>query len=245
MRRLYLADLHLEDPHGVHFRAFARLLGAAADRVDEVYLLGDLCEVWVGDDDDGPLAAALTRTLATTAERCRVMLMHGNRDFLFGERLASRTGTELIADPHSLDTGTLLAHGDAFCIDDGAYQTLRATLRSPAWQQDVLARPLTERRALAAAMRAQSRDSNANKAANIMDVNGGEVARVMADHGAHRLIHGHTHRPGRHVEPWGERWVLGAWERCGWALLEDQRAELHLRCFALNADPAAVLLDPA
>ncbi|MEQ9003162.1 MAG: UDP-2,3-diacylglucosamine diphosphatase [Pseudomonadales bacterium] len=241
MRRLYLADLHLEDPQGPHFRAFAGLLDAAADRLDEVYLLGDLCEVWVGDDDDGPLASALTRSLAAAASRCRVRLMHGNRDFLFGERLASGTGVELITDPHVLEADTLLAHGDAFCIDDQAYQALRATLRSPAWQQDVLGRPLADRRALAASMRAQSRDSNANKAANIMDVNAGEVARVMALHGARRLIHGHTHRPGRHVEPWGERWVLGAWERCGWALLEDDRSALHLRCFPLEGDPSAVL----
>lgn len=240
MKRLYLSDLHLEDPGSPQFAAFDRLLRQSAPDLDEIYLLGDLCEVWVGDDDDGPLAGALTSTLRAASAHAAVRVMHGNRDFLFGSGFEAATGARVIGDPLLLPDRTLLSHGDAFCIDDAEYQAARALLRSAAWQREVLARPLAERRALAADMRARSRESNANKADNIMDVNRAELARVVAAHGARRVVHGHTHRPGIHAETWGRRYVLGAWERCGWALYDDGAA-LHLRCFALDA-PAARLI---
>lgn len=233
MNRLFLSDLHLDDPDGIHFKAFAQLLETQSSRVREIYLLGDLCEVWVGDDDDGPLATALVEVLHHTSKRARVCVMAGNRDFLFGREFERRTGAELIGDPHPLGAGVLLSHGDALCVDDRPYQEARRLLRSAAWQQEVLSRPLSERRALAAAMRAESRASNANKADNIMDVSPAEVARVMDNHGAHLLIHGHTHRPGVHRHSWGRRYVLGAWERCGWAIREDDRGSLTLKCFPL------------
>jgi len=232
--RLFLSDLHLADPDSSVFRTFATLLAEHSTRVEEIYLLGDLCEVWVGDDDDGPLAQALIEVLAQAARQARVFVMRGNRDFLFGERFEAETGACLIADPHLLDADTLLAHGDAFCIDDEQYQSVRKMLRSPAWQQDVLARSLAERRALAESMRQQSAATNANKAENIMDVSLPEVARVVAEHGCRRLIHGHTHRPGIHPAPWGRRYVLGAWERCGWAIDEDDAGSLSLRCLPLQ-----------
>jgi UDP-2,3-diacylglucosamine hydrolase len=193
-----------------------------------------LCEVWVGDDDDSPLARAIVAVIAGAARTRPVHVMAGNRDFLYGERFARETGARLVPDPYPLDDGVLLSHGDAFCIDDVAYQQARALLRSSAWQQDVLARPLDERRAMAQAMRQQSRQSNANKAENIMDVSPTEVARVMAEQGRTTLIHGHTHRPGVHVEPWGQRVVLGAWERCAW-YLEDDGGALALTCAPLSA----------
>jgi UDP-2,3-diacylglucosamine hydrolase len=241
VKRLFLSDLHLDDPQSTHFGAFRRLLETAATAIDEVYLLGDLCEVWVGDDDDGPLAQGLRQILSDTAARCAVRIMRGNRDFLFGSRLEADTGVQLIADPYRLDADTLLSHGDAFCVDDQAYQDARRMLRSTDWQREVLSRPLDARRALAATMRQQSREHNANRADNIMDVNAAEVGRVMAEHAVGRLIHGHTHRPGIHRWPGGARYVLGAWERCGWALLEDRAGAMHLRCFALDADPAPVI----
>lgn len=234
--RLYLSDLHLEDAGSERFRAFARLMQAQSARVDDIYILGDLTEVWVGDDDDGPLAVALQAVLKTAAGRCRIHLMHGNRDFLMGARLASETGAGLIVDPCLLEDGTLLAHGDAFCVDDEAYQQLRTLFRSESWQQDVLGRTLAERRALARQLRRESTARNANKAENIMDVAEREVARVIAETGARRLIHGHTHRPGRHVASWGSRYVLGAWERCGWVALQAPHAEPELICFALSSD---------
>lgn len=219
MIRLFVSDLHLSDHEHPHFKALARLLRGAD--ADEIYLLGDLCEVWVGDDDDGPLATAFTTLLAEAGRRARIFVMHGNRDFLYGAGFERATGCRLLTDPHRLPDGVLLSHGDAFCVDDHAYQQVRSVLRSAEWQQEVLNRPLPERRELARQMREQSRTSNANKAENIMDVSTAEVARVMAEAEATVLIHGHTHRPGVHREPWGRRYVLGAWERCAWMLRQD------------------------
>lgn len=233
MNRLFLSDLHLDDPLSPHFQAFARLLDTHRTKVEEIYLLGDLCEVWIGDDDDSPLASELVAVLSHAAVAARVFIMPGNRDFLFGADFARNTGAQLIPDPYRLDERVLLSHGDAFCVDDQAYQSLRAVLRSPAWQEEILARSLEDRRALAVAMREQSAATNANKAENIMDVSAAEVSSLMAAHQASVLIHGHTHRPGVHQAAWGRRFVLGAWERCGWAVRESADGALALKCFPL------------
>jgi UDP-2,3-diacylglucosamine hydrolase len=224
--------MHLTEAASPTFLAFERLLTRA--EADEVYLLGDLCEVWVGDDDDAPLARRFVDLLAAVARRARVFVMRGNRDFLFGSRFEADSGVTLIPDPWALDGNVLLAHGDAFCVDDAAYQQARRLLRSADWQRDVLAKPLAERRAMAEAMREQSRRSNANKAENIMDVSADEVERVMRENERRVLIHGHTHRPGVHRESWGLRYVLGAWEHCGWALVQQDHA-FELQCLPLRA----------
>jgi UDP-2,3-diacylglucosamine hydrolase len=135
--RIFLSDLHLEDPESAVFGCFRQLLQRESERVEAIFILGDLTEVWVGDDDDGPLAVALRAVLADAASRTRVAVMHGNRDFLFGPRLAAETGIELIEDPLLLPDATLLAHGDAFCLDDEAYQQIRALFRSEAWQTEM------------------------------------------------------------------------------------------------------------
>ncbi len=230
---VYISDLHLNDPAEPQFRTLAAMLAQESQNAAALYILGDLCEVWVGDDDDGELATALRELLATTASRCPVYLLHGNRDFLIGARFADSTGCQLLEDPYLLPNGTLLAHGDAFCTDDLEYQAARRTLRSAQWQADILSQSLDARRALTRKMREQSIATNANKADNIMDVNQGEVARVVADAGARRLIHGHTHRPGIHESHWGKRYVLGAWEHCGW-LIREQAELIQLECFALT-----------
>ena len=232
--RLFISDLHLEDPDSRTFHAFARFLARESQRAEAIYLLGDLTEVWVGDDDDGPLAVALREVLRNASHGCDLFVMHGNRDFLLGQQFAEQTGTVLLEDPHRLDDGTLLAHGDAFCIDDQAYQEVRALFHSESWQRDVLQQSLAARRALAANLREQSRQASANKAENIMDVADREVARVVTEMAATRLIHGHTHRPGRHRYDWGTRYVLGAWETCGWLARQPAAgAEVQLECFPL------------
>lgn len=233
MKRLFLSDLHISDIQSPQFQTLVQLLKNESKNFDEIYLLGDLCEVWVGDDDDGPLAGALTALLADTARQARLFVMPGNRDFLYGPRFAGASGSTLIDDPRAPDADLLLAHGDAFCVDDTEYQAVRQMLRSARWQQDILARSLPERRALAQQMRAQSRATNALKAENIMDVSTAEVDRTMQQAGARVLIHGHTHRPGIHVHDWGRRYVLGAWEHCGW-LVRQQDAAFSLECFPLT-----------
>ena len=136
MRRLFTSDLHLEDPQAQSFQRFAELMAAATAHVDEVYLLGDITELWIGDDDDSAIALALKHTLARTAARIPVFLMQGNRDFLYGEQLAQETGVQLLPDPSTIDE-LLLAHGDAYCTDDTEYQAVRSLLRSAQWQQDI------------------------------------------------------------------------------------------------------------
>ena len=230
--RTFLSDLHLESPESQTFKGFAALL---ARLEGELYILGDLTEIWVGDDDDGPLADALRNTLADAGRRVEVFVMHGNRDFLLGERFASDTGATLLTDPTRLGDGTLLAHGDAFCVDDQPYQQMRALFRSEAWQAEVLGQPLEARRELARSLRGESRAANANKAENIMDVTMSEVDRIVGEHGARRLLHGHTHRPGRHRHDWGYRYVLGDWQRCGWLGTQSEPGrEPELACFSLG-----------
>ena len=123
---------------------------------------------------------------------------------------------QLLQDPHIVNDNLLLSHGDAYCTDDAEYQTLRRTLRDAGWQASILEQSLEARRQLAAGMRAQSRATNANKAQNIMDVNADAIASALRSHGCEQLIHGHTHRPGRHRHGDASRWVLGDWDHCAW-----------------------------
>ena len=234
MQRIFLSDLHLDDPQAAAFQRFAECLAIEAERVDEIYVLGDLVEMWIGDDDDGAAATALAELFTRTTAVCPVYLMHGNRDFLFGELFAQRTGVQLIDDPYLTTDGLLLSHGDALCTDDQEYQHMRALLRSDAWQADILSKSLQERKAFGQALREQSRTSNANKAANIMDVNPAATKTLMdaQQPAQHVLIHGHTHRPGVHQTPSFTRMVTGAWERCGW-LCRQQDQQLRLECFSL------------
>lgn len=215
-RQVFLSDLHLDDPTSARFNTFAAVMAAESAAGAEIFLLGDLCEVWVGDDDDGPLAVALTNVLQAAAKQTSVSLMHGNRDFLFGNDFAERTGATLLDDPFVLNGQVLLSHGDMFCLDDEPYQEARRMLRSAEWQASVLAQGLDARRQLAAGMRAQSQANNANKAANIMDVRVSEVQRVATDAKCKLVLHGHTHRPAAHVDEPTPRYVLGDWETCGW-----------------------------
>ena len=236
MSAAFISDLHIDEDRPQVLAGLRRWLDAHADGFDALYLLGDLAEVWVGDDDDGPAADALRTAMATAAKRTAVYVMRGNRDFLLGDRFAADTGVTLLPDPSVVDVDgqrVLLAHGDAYCTGDAEYQRMRALFRSPAWRADVLAKPLAERRALAAALRNQSRAANERKASNIMDVAPAAVAEAMADADASLMVHGHTHRPGLHAVGDGrERIVLGDWDRCGWMLaLKD--GDAALTCFPL------------
>lgn len=219
MPTLFISDLHLDAsrPHLVD--AFEELLATQAAKADALYILGDLFESYIGDDDD----AALNARVACATRQLRdagvpVFFMHGNRDFLLGEHYAARAGMTLLADPTVIDLGgepTLLMHGDTLCTDDAAYLKFRALVRDPAWQRAFLAKPLAERRAFAAQARGESRKHTANAKPEIMDVNPSAVESTMGAHGVHRLIHGHTHRPATHRfdldGTQAERIVLGDW----------------------------------
>ena len=138
-RRLYVADLHLEPDDALRLDAFGGLLEGPGAAADEIFLLGDVCEMWIGDDDDGDLAHALAAHLCRAGRSADVYFMPGNRDFLLGAGFAARAGLRLLGDAHRLDDGTLLVHGDTLCTDDAAYQSMRRVLRSPEWRDETLA----------------------------------------------------------------------------------------------------------
>ena len=230
-RRVFISDLHLEDVESPTFHRFKELMEFESSQVDEIYILGDLVEMWVGDDDDADIAMALADVIRSAS--CPVFLMHGNRDFLFGERFSEATGAVVLPDPYLTSDGLLLSHGDSLCTDDQEYQQMRTLFRSEAWQQDLLSKSLDERKALGQMLRSQSKAANANKATNIMDVNENALEALFAEHDALTFIHGHTHRPGIHPRDSAVRMVLGAWERCGWLIRQDG-SRFELQSFALN-----------
>lgn len=218
MATLFISDLHLDASRPQIVETFERFVHDEAAKTCALYILGDLFESWIGDDDDDAVATRVADALATLRGRVPVYFMHGNRDFLVGEQFAQRAGMTLLDDPTIIDLGgerTLLMHGDTLCTDDADYQRFRSVVREPAWQAQFLAKPLPERRAFAAQARGESRKQTAMKAAEIMDVNAEAVRAAMRAHGVRRLIHGHTHRPATHrFELDGapaERIVLGDW----------------------------------
>jgi UDP-2,3-diacylglucosamine hydrolase len=217
---LFVSDLHLSEERPEANERFIAFMEDTARQAAALYVLGDLFEYWIGDDDLGePFNAVMTGFFARLVRgSVPVFLMHGNRDFLMGERFCRATGAELLADPAVVDVGgvkTLLMHGDTLCTDDLDYQGWRRTARSPAWQQQFLSQPLEARRRTVGALRDKSREVIQAKPAEIMDVNESAVREAFRGHGVTRLIHGHTHRPGRHeMEVDGrrcERWVLPDW----------------------------------
>lgn len=226
MSTLFISDLHLDPERPATTRAFVDLLQGKARHCDALYILGDFFEAWVGDDDDAPLSREVIAALrALTDSGVPVFFMHGNRDFLVGEQFARDSGCSLLADPSVVSLygkPVLLMHGDLLCTDDTDYQAFRAQCRSAAWQQQVLALPLQQRRELAAKLRQDSREASSNKAEDIMDVNAGAVMAALAEHGVDLLIHGHTHRPQIHTltTPDGDktRVVLGDWDSHSWVL---------------------------
>ena len=219
MSILFISDLHLDEtrPHIVDL--YTKLLSGDARAAAAMYILGDLFESWIGDDDDSALAARVAQaTRALRESGVPVYFMHGNRDFLLGEDYATRAGMTLLPDPTLIKIAgerVLLMHGDTLCTDDIDYQKFRALVRDADWQRQFLAKPLAERRAFAAQARGESRQHTANARPEIMDVNPAAVAAAMRKHGVRRMIHGHTHRPATHrfdLHGRGaERIVLGDW----------------------------------
>lgn len=232
---LFISDLHLSGERPAINQRFFDFLREQAARAGALYVLGDLFEYWIGDEeldaaDGDPLAREVAEGFAALARKgVAVCLMHGNRDFLIGKRFCEASGARLLQDPAVEKIGgarTLLMHGDTLCTDDLDYQAWRRTARSREWQREFLAKSLPERRKLLQALRAKSKEVVGAKPAEIMDVNQDTVREALRTHGLTRLVHGHTHRPARHaLEVDGrlcERWVLPDWyERGGYLALDD------------------------
>lgn len=232
MHTLFISDLHLHESRPQVTRAFFHFLYSHAIHAEALYILGDFFDAWIGDDDDSELLQDVASGLHKLSELgVAIYFMHGNRDFLLGKAYASKAGMSLIDDGTVIDlygTPTLLMHGDTLCTGDTEYQQFRTMVRSPQWQQQILAQPLAARRALAAQLRAKSQSMNSLKADDIMDVSPTEVIAQMEAARVTRLIHGHTHRPARHQlvvagNP-AERIVLGDWHDSGWCIKADQNS---------------------
>jgi UDP-2,3-diacylglucosamine hydrolase len=240
MAVFFISDLHLCTSRPDINQVFFDFLRGAAREAESLYILGDLFEYWAGDDDlSDPFNDSVARALAEFARSGPALrFMHGNRDFLLDGEFAKTCGGRLIDDPHSVNlfgAPTLLMHGDTMCTDDIDYQRFRAQVRAPAWQKDFLDLPLEQRKRQIEAVRQTSESEKTRKAPEIMDVNQSAVEAVLRQHAYPRLIHGHTHRPARHVHRVDgrtcERWVLADWYRSGSYLRCDERgcAPVQLR----------------
>ena len=232
----FASDLHL-DPSTPEIAArFLRFLAGPVQGARSLYLLGDLFEAWIGDDDPEPAHREVIGRLAgLAAAGTLVYVMRGNRDFMLGDRFCEHAGAILLDDPAILAVGgerIAISHGDGLCIDDRAYQRLRVLVRDPALREGFARLPIEARRRLAAEARAGSREHLANAAGYITDVNPVAVESVFRGAGVNLMIHGHTHRPGVHrISLDGTertRVVLGAWhddanvirwDDAGWQLI--------------------------
>lgn len=239
MRTLFISDLHLSHHSPAITSGFFNFLKTQSATADRLYILGDFFDAWIGDDFNDPLIQQIKTALAELAARCPIYFLHGNRDFLLGNRFAAETGIQLLPETEVVDLDgrrALLMHGDSLCTQDLEYMKFRAMVRNPAWQQQVLSLPLAQRIQMAADLRSKSKSMNAMKAEDIMDVTPEEVAKVMTANGVDLLIHGHTHRPARHTltvnNAPAERWVLGDWGNTGW-YLEAENGALNLIQFDL------------
>ncbi|HBS5951939.1 TPA: UDP-2,3-diacylglucosamine diphosphatase [Klebsiella variicola] len=223
MATLFIADLHLQTEEPAITAGFLRFLQGEARQADALYILGDLFEAWIGDDDPKPLHQQIASAIKAVVDAgVPCYFIHGNRDFLVGQRFARQSGMLLLAEEERLDLygrEVLIMHGDTLCTDDPGYLAFRAKVHTPWIQRLFLALPLLIRRRIAARMRADSKAANSSKSMDIMDVNPQAVVDVMERHHVQWLIHGHTHRPAVHeLQANGQpawRVVLGAWHSEG------------------------------
>ncbi|HIE9468791.1 TPA: UDP-2,3-diacylglucosamine diphosphatase [Klebsiella variicola subsp. variicola] len=223
MATLFIADLHLQTEEPAITAGFLRFLQGEARQADALYILGDLFEAWIGDDDPNPLHQQIASAIKAVVDAgVPCYFIHGNRDFLVGQRFARQSGMLLLAEEERLDLygrEVLIMHGDTLCTDDPGYLAFRAKVHTPWIQRLFLALPLLIRRRIAARMRADSKAANSSKSMDIMDVNPQAVVDVMERHHVQWLIHGHTHRPAVHeLQANGQpawRVVLGAWHSEG------------------------------
>ena len=238
MSRLFVSDVHLDASAPAAVEQFLNFLETHATDAEALYILGDLFEVWVGDDEvdadaDKKVVTSALRALTSRGVACFVL--HGNRDFLLGRGFCDETGCRLLPDPVVAEFDgerVLLTHGDALCVDDHPYQELRSIVRTAPWQRRFLALPLSDRELLANQARAGSRQHTSRTIPKIMDVNSEAVGQAYRVAGVRRIIHGHTHRPAIHDTTVdgtpAQRIVLGAWyEQGSYLVYENGRYELR------------------
>ncbi|KQQ54583.1 UDP-2,3-diacylglucosamine hydrolase [Pseudomonas sp. Leaf127] len=238
---LLISDLHLEEERPDITRAFLDLLAGPARTAQALYILGDFFEVWIGDDAMSPFQTSICQALRALSDSgTPLFLMHGNRDFMLGQRFCKAAGCTLLPDPSVVSLNgeqVLLMHGDSLCTRDVGYIKMRRVLRNPLVLFILRHLPLRTRHKLARKLRNESRTQVSMKTNDIVDVTPDEVPRVMQQYGVRTLIHGHTHRPAIHKlqigDHTGQRIVLGDWDREAWVLQVDEHG------FALHATSLA------
>ena len=236
---LVIADLHLEADRPDITQCFFDFLDQVSrdrGKYQSLYILGDLFEVWFGDDNPSPFNKEVAEKLKQTSEHLPIYYIHGNRDLLIGKKYAKKSGMTLLPEAHQIEAfgkRILFMHGDQLCLDDVDYQKFRKTSRSWWWQFLMLSLPLSYRMKKAREIREKSKNSKVHKASDIMDVAEREVERILQTSQCDWLVHGHTHRPNIHQYNDKQRIVVGDWYTQGSVLeLSEQGAELKQLTFS-------------
>jgi UDP-2,3-diacylglucosamine hydrolase len=224
--------MHLDHKREDIKKAFFKFLESEAYEFKNLYILGDLFEVWIGDDFEDDFSNQVISKLKQFSQSNKnIYIMHGNRDFLLGEKFAEKCGAKLIPDPLILDDKgkkIMLSHGDIFCTDDMEYQDFKEKVRNEKWKIEFLSKNLRDREQIAKNLRQESAVKNAKKQDYLMDVNKSEVEKIAQENKIEILIHGHVHRPKIHNEVFGQRIVLGDWDKKYWFIsLIGEQVRLH------------------
>lgn len=237
MTTLFISDLHLDAERPQITRLFGEFIRSEARNADALYILGDLFEAWVGDDDPSEVGNVVANELRALGQSgVPVYFIRGNRDFLVGDDYARRAGMTILPDPTVVilqGKPAMLMHGDTLCTGDVAYQQFRTQTRHPDWQKQFLAQPLATRldfaqQARAASKAHQSGLQSQGTMETITDVSPVSVDAAFARYGIDTLIHGHTHRPATHAHDGGQRIVLGDWYEQGSVLRVTSDREFSL-----------------
>ncbi len=236
----FISDLHLEPAQKAITDGFLSFLDSLND-AEELYILGDFFEVWIGDDFSNEYVELINQALQQcSAKGTKLYFMHGNRDFLVGQAWCERANCELLDESKLITLGNesiLLMHGDSLCTDDIEYMQARTMLRNPLWQEQFLAKTIPERIEFAKQVRSESKESQKDKSYDIMDVNQTAVDEALTSANCATMIHGHTHRPNIHNWSFENqnrtRYVLGDWEDKGWFIKWQAGEELKLKSFDL------------
>ena len=231
MKPRFISDIHLSEKHPELTQAFFTFLEESKEACTHLFILGDLFETWIGDDDDLPLYGEIKEALLSfTTNGPKTFFMHGNRDFLIGETFANETGITILPDPYVLDINNqkvVLSHGDSLCTDDTDYMNFRNEVHTEKWQSGFLQKDINERKQIAASLRDDSEEATSKKSDTVTDVNAQEVENFINKHQPDLFIHGHTHRPGVHNIELNnlssKRIVLGDWGAKGWYLALDSK----------------------
>ena len=236
MKPRFISDIHLSENNPHLTNAFKVFLNESKEACTHLFILGDLFEIWIGDDDDNSFIQDIKKTLIDfTMDGPETFLMHGNRDFLIGEAFANEVGISILSDPYTLDINSMkaiLSHGDFLCTDDSDYIEFRNNVRSEEWQKDFLAKSIDERNEIANLLRSESKNATSEKSLEITDANLETVNNFIQENNPDIFIHGHTHRPKIHQHNLTKRVVLGDWDKYGWYLSIEENS-LNLKEFKI------------